>query len=177
VTGTYHFAERGGIIMKKDMRITYPLWQMGTAMILIVVVLMTGFSSNPFEDGVIKFFTDGQGKLGVLKGILVLVFVVYFLLFYWRVVQHNKRMPKHKINLFSLKPQEYMEDDELFQEVTKRATKKVYTYFVWTIPFLAGLSMGVQSGTIGTVIGLLLLSMGQYLIYYREIRKYMEVDE
>ncbi|MEK5039202.1 hypothetical protein [Sporosarcina sp. FSL K6-3457] len=163
--------------MKKDMRITYPLWQMGAIMILMAVVLMTGFSSNPFEDGVIKFFTDGQGKLDVLKGILVLIFVVYFLVFFLRVAQHNKRMPKHKINLFSWKPQEYMEDDELFQEVTKRATKKVYTYFVWTIPFLAGLSMGFQSGTIGTVMGLLLLSMGQYFIYYKEIKKYTGADE
>ncbi len=163
--------------MKNDMRITYPLWQMGATMILMIVVLMTDFSSNPFADGVIKIFTDGQGKLGVLKGIIVLIFVAYFLLFYWLVVQHNKRMPKHKINLFSLKPQEYMEDDELFQEVTKRATKKVYSYFVWSIPLVAGLSIGFQAGTIGTVIGLLFLSMGQYFIYYKEIKKYTGADE
>lgn len=163
--------------MKKDMRVAYPLWQMGATMILMIVVLMMGFSSNSIEDGIFTFFTNEQGELSILKGILVLIFIVYFSVFYWRVVQHNKRMPKHKINLFSFKPQEYMEDDELFQEVTKRATKKVYSYFVWTIPFLAGLSIGFQAGTIGTVIGLLLLSMGQYLIYYTEIRKYMGVDE
>lgn len=163
--------------MKNDMRITYPLWQMGAIMILMVVVLMTGFSSNSIEDGIFTFFTNEQGELSILKGILVLIFIVYFSVFYWRVVQHNKRMPKHKINLFSLKPQEYMEDDELFQEVTKRATKKVYTYFVWTIPFLAGLSLASQLGTVWTVMGLLLLSMGQYFIYYKEIKKYTGVDE
>ncbi len=163
--------------MKSDMRIAYPLWQMGVIMLLMTVVLVTSFSSDPFEDGAFKFLTNVQGELGVLKGIIVFVFIVYYLLFYWRVVQHNKRMPRYKINLFSWKPQEYMEDDELFQEVTKRATKKVYTYFVWSIPFLAGLSLVYQTGTVWTVMGLLLLSMGQYVIYYTEIRKYMGVDE
>ncbi|MFJ7934937.1 hypothetical protein [Sporosarcina sp. NPDC096371] len=165
--------------MKNDMRITYPLWQMGAISILMVLVLMTSYSSNfeTFNDGGFEFAINFQGKLGVLWGITLLVFIVYAWLFYWNVVKHNKQMPKHKINAFSWKPQEYMEDDELFQEFTKRATKKVYSYFVWAIPFLASLYLVFQVGTTGMILGLLLLSMGQYVIYYTEIRKYMGEDE
>ena len=158
------------------MRITYPLWQMGAIVIAMVLTLLVGLSSDfTVEDR--GFEVNVQGEWGVIWGIALFVFFLYLVLFIWRIVRHNGRMPQHKINFFSWKPQEYMEDDELFQEVTKRATKKVYTYFVWTIPFLAGLSIGFQAGTIGTVIGLLFLSMGQYFIYYKEIKKYTGADE
>ena len=165
--------------MKKDMRITYPLWQMGSIVILMVLVLVMGFSSTftTFEDGGFEFAVNLEGEFGMIWGGALFVFIIYLLLFTWNVGKHNRLMPNHKINAFSLKPQEYMEDDELFQEVTKRATKKVYSYFVWSIPLLAGLSIGFQAGTIGTVMGLLFLSMGQYLIYYKEIKKYTGVDE
>lgn len=162
--------------MKNDMRITYPLWQMGITVIAMVLTGLVGLSSV-FTVGGRTFEVDVLGEWGVIWGVVLLVFVFYLALFTWNVAKHNKRMPKHKINVFSLKPQEYMEDDELFQEVTKRATKKVYTYFVLSIPLFAGLSLGLQVGTIGMVMGLLLLSMGQYLIYYTEIRKYVGVDE
>lgn len=164
--------------LKNDMRITFPLWQMGFIVITMIITLLIGLSSvsivenNSFELGV-----NLQGKWGVIWGVALLVLVFYLVLFSRNIAKHNRRMPKHKITVFSWKPQEYMEDDELFQEVTKRATKKVYSYFVLAIPLLAGLSIGFQIGTIGMVIGLLLLSIGQYLIYYTEIRKYVRIDE
>lgn len=162
--------------MKNDMRITYPLWQMGAIVIAMGFTLLAGLSSV-FTVGDRAFEVNVQGGWGVIWGFALLIFVFYLALLTWNVARHNRRMPKHKINVFSWKPQEYMEDDELFQEVTKRATKKVYTYFVLSIPFFACLSLGLQVGTIGMVMGLLLLSAGQYLIYYTEIRKYVGVDE
>ncbi len=165
--------------MKNDMRITYPLWQMGSIAILMAFVLVIGLSSvfTKFDDGGFEFSINFQGELGVIWGGILLLFIIYLVLFTWNVAKHNRKMPEHKIIIFSLKPQEYMEDDELFQEFTKRATKKVYSYFVLSIPFMAGLCVALQVGTIGMVMGLLLLSMGQYLIYYKEIRKYVGVDE
>lgn len=148
--------------MKNDMRITYPLWQMGAILLMILFTLLYGLSS---------YITNS------ILGIIFLLIVVYLVLLFWNISKHNKRMPNQKITIFSWKPQEYMEDDELFQEITKRATKKVYSYFVWSIPLLAGLSLGSSLGKIGVVVALLLLSFGQYLIYYREIRKYMGEDE
>lgn len=162
--------------MKNDMRITYPLWQMGVIVIAMLLTWLVGLSSV-FTVGDRTLEVNIQGEWGVVWGVVLLVFVFYLALFTWNVAKHNKRMPNHKINVFSWKPQEYMEDDELFQEFTKRATKKVYTYFVWSIPLFAGMSLGLQLGTIGMIMGLLLLSMGQYLIYYTQIKKYVEVDE
>ncbi|HJF31433.1 MAG TPA: hypothetical protein K8V56_06585 [Sporosarcina psychrophila] len=162
--------------MKNDMRITYPLWQMGVIVIAMLLTWLVGLSSV-FTVGDRTLEVNIQGEWGVVWGVALLVFVFYLALFTWNVAKHNKRMPNHKINVFSWKPQEYMEDDELFQEFTKRATKNVYTYFVWSIPLFAGLSLGLQLGTIGMIMGLLLLSLGQYLIYYTQIKKYVEVDE
>lgn len=161
--------------VKNDMRITYPLWQMGAIVILMALVLVIGVSSifTTFGDGGFELKVNLQGGLGIIWSGTLLVFIFYLLLFTWSVAKHNRLMPQQKINIFSLKPQEYMEDDELFQEFTKRVTKKVYSYFVWSIPFLAGLCVGFRVGTTGMVLGLLLLSMGQYLIYYKEIRKYV----
>ncbi|WP_313892945.1 hypothetical protein [Psychrobacillus sp.] len=148
--------------MKNDMRITYPLWQMGAILLMILFTLLYGLSS---------YITNS------ILGIIFLLIIVYLVLLFWNIAKHNKRMPNQKITIFSWKPQEYMDDDELFQEITKRATKKVYSYFVWSIPLLAGLSLGLSLGTIAVIVALLLLSFGQYLIYYREIRKYMGADE
>lgn len=161
------------------MRITYPIWQMGGIVLLMVLVLVMSLSSvfTIFEDGGFEFEFNLQGGLGMIWSGTLLVLLFYSLLFAWNVDKHNKQMPMHTINLFSWKPQEYMEDDELFQEFTKRATKKVYSYFVWAIPTLAAVGIGLRVGTTGMVLGLLLLSMGQYLIYYKEIRKYVGEDE
>ena len=71
--------------MKNDMRITYPLWQMGAISILMVLVLMTSYSSNfeTFSDGGFEFAIIFQGELGVLWGITLLVSSSYALLFCW----------------------------------------------------------------------------------------------
>ena len=47
------------------------------------------------------------------------------------------------MKFMTLKAQEYIEDDELFEEVTRRATQKVYSYFTVALPFLAGLYLNV----------------------------------
>lgn len=166
--------------MKNDMRITYPLWQMGFIGILMGLVLIIGFSSTfeVFDDGGFEFeFSLGNDMPFIFLGCLA-VFLLYSAIFHWKVSQHNKRMPKYKINTMSWKPQEYMEDDELFQEITKRATKKVYTYFVWALPLLAGFYAVLPLGRIWMISGLFLVAMGQYWIYYRTIKKYVaEEDE
>lgn len=147
--------------MKKDMRITYPLWQMGGGVLLVAFV----------------FFMNEQRGFGNMRDFIFLGLCVYIVFFSWNITKHNKEMPKHKIRFFTMTPQEYLEDDELFQEVTKRAAKKVYSYFNWSLPLFAGLSLGSKIGTEGMVIGILFLSMGQYLIYYKEMRKYVGGDE
>lgn len=82
-------------------------------------------------------------------------------------------MPKQKISMTTYKPQEYLEDDELFQDVTKQATKKVYTYFAWALPIMAVVYLMLPIGKMWMTVGVLLLAAGQYWIYYRTIKKFI----
>lgn len=162
--------------MKGDMRFTYPLWQMGMIAILIAFVWLTQFTTffKVFEDGGFEFEISFGNEIPFLFiGIQVLL-VAYLLLFYWKIRQHNKRMPAHRITAFSWKPPEYMEDDELFQEVTKRATKNVYTYFVWALPILSVVYILLPIGKRMMIIGLLFLALGQFGIYYLTMRKMLK---
>ena len=166
--------------MKNDMRVTYPLWQMGSIAILMALVLLIGYSSTftLFEDGGFEFEFSIESKLyGIFFSASLIALIIYMTVFSWRIFRHNKRLPNQKINMLSLRPQEYMEDDELFQEITKRATKRVYSYFVVALPVLAGFYMGVPIGRTWMIFGILFVALGQYWIYYRTIRKYvMEED-
>ena len=70
-----------------------------------------------------------------------LAFLVFYLTMYLvgKCSKHNKRNPSRQMKFMTLKPQEYMEDDELFEEVTRRATQKVYSYFTVALPFLSSI--------------------------------------
>jgi len=165
--------------VKNDMRVTYPLWQMGSIVILMALVLMIGYTSSfmVFADGGFEFQINLEDKLGVGFSATLLVLVLYMSLFSWKVFKHNRRLPERKIKMLSFKPQEYMEDDELFEEITKRATKKVYSYYTWALPALAGLYMGAPIGRAWMIFGILLVAAGQYLIYYSTIKKFIKEDE
>ena len=165
--------------MKNDMRITYPLWQMAFITILMAYVILIGRSANfeVYDEGGFMFTVN----LGLVNMILVnaifLLMVILLISFIVKVGKHNKRFPKRKISLFSFKPQEYMDDDELFQEVTRRATQKVYSFFSVALPVIAVFFMMLPIPRIWMIMSILLLSLGQYWIYYRTIRKYvMEED-
>ncbi|MBE1554456.1 hypothetical protein [Sporosarcina limicola] len=165
--------------MKKDMRVSYPLWQMISIIFLMAFVFLIGFSSEfkTFKDGGFEFIVEWNNIEKFVVSIVLLLFILFLALFNWNVVKHNRSMPMHKINLFTLKPQEYMEDDELFQELTKRATKKVYSYYTLAIPILAGIYVASPFGRTEMIIGFLLLAVGQYFIYYKNIKKYITEDE
>ena len=165
--------------MKGDMRVSMPLWQMGSIVILMVLVLMIGLSSTftAFDDGGFEFELQLQNGPAIVFGVFLIVFFLYMAIFYGFVAKHNKLFPEQKINILSIKPPEYMDDDELFEEMTKRATKKVYTYFVWALPILAGFYIGAPIGRTWMVLGILLLALGQYWIYYSTMRKFLKGEE
>lgn len=164
--------------MKNDMRITYPLWQAGS--ILTILLIVIGFSltsSFTWGENGFEVLLNFEGPNGIFLIGALAIAVIYSIIFVMRVSVHNKNVPKHKIKLTSWKPQEYMEDDELFQEVTRQATKKVYTFFVWSIPFLAGAFIVLPLGRTIVITGLMALSLGQYFIYFKEIRGFLKEAE
>ena len=161
--------------MKNDMRITYPLWQMAGIFIIMGFVLLVGYAAtvNTFSDGGFGFEISINGTSGILLNAMLVIVVLYLSMFYYRISKHNKRMPKHKISMTTYKPQEYLEDDELFQDLTKQATKKVYTFFAWALPIMAAVYMLFPISKTWMISGILLLAAGQYWIFYRTIKKFM----
>ncbi|WP_336825564.1 hypothetical protein [Sporosarcina sp. USHLN248] len=165
--------------MKGDMRFTYPLWQMGFILLLIGITTIIGIASdykltNSADSFLFEFTLEGNSFW--YTAIWLAVLLIYLVIFRWKLHQHNKRNTGHKLKFSSLKPQEYMNDDELFEDVTRRATQKVYSYFTIALPFVAGFFLILPIGKFGMLNVLLLLAIGQYFIYYRTIRKYMAED-
>lgn len=161
--------------MKNDMRFTYPLWQMAGIFIIMGFVVLIGYASTmkTFPQGGFEFEINLNESSSIfLMGMLVST-LLYLVLFCVQIAKHNKRMPRHKISMITYKPQEYLEDDELFQDVTKQATKKVYTYFVWMMPLMAGVYMMFPIDRTWMIVGILLVAAGQYWIYYRTIQKFV----
>ncbi|MFD1206260.1 hypothetical protein ACFQ38_14270 [Sporosarcina contaminans] len=165
--------------MKGDMRFTYPLWQMGFILLLIGITTIIGIASdykltNSTDSFLFEFTMEGNSFW--YFAIWLAILLIYLALFRWKLHQHNKRNTDHKLKFSSLKPQEYMNDDELFEDVTRRATQKVYSYFTIALPIVAGFFLILPIGKFGMLNVLLLLAIGQYYIYYRTIRKYIAED-
>jgi hypothetical protein len=165
--------------MKGDMRYTYPLWQMGFILLLVALVTIIGYTLDyelftSTSSFLFEFQLEGVGFWCVAVWLVVLV--IYLTIFSLKMNHHNKRNPSRQLKLMTLKPQEYMEDDELFEDVTRRATQKVYSYFTVALPSAAALFLILPIGKFGMLNILLFLAIGQYFIYYRTIRLYMKED-
>lgn len=163
--------------MKGDMRFTLPLWQMGSILILLVLTLVIGFSSETTfvtsEDGY-YFELNMNYVSGLIFSGLLLALVIYVVLMFVKISRHNKRFPNQKIKSFTFKPQEYIEDDEFFDEITKRATKKVYSYYTIALPLLVGVALGGMWHRAIILAAILVVALGQYWIYYSTMRKMLK---
>lgn len=160
--------------MKGDMRFTLPLWQMGSIVILMVFTVVIGISAEfiftTSDDG-FEFEMNLDNWGGAIFSATLLVLALYMTVMLLKVGKHNKQFPDKKIRSFSLKPSEYIEDDEFFEEMTKRATKKVYSYYTVALPLLVGVSIGGFWGRTAILVGILAIAFGQYWIYYSTMRK------
>ena len=160
--------------MKNDMRITYPLWMMCFLLLIAATVYLVGTTAVVEENGTdgVTFMLNMESKLIPFFSLFVLLIgsVITFII---KILKHNRIYPHKKFPLFYLKPPEYIDDDELFQQATGLATKKVYTFFISAIPILAMLYIVLPIGKMWMIIGLMFLGVMQYLIYYMEIKKYV----
>src|SRR5699024_1914259 len=158
--------------MRKDMRLTMPLWQMGAIVLTIILTLIMGKSTEIIStgNGSIEFEFTIAGTTGYVFIATTIVFFLYMFFFLLRIYQHNQRYPEKRINAFSFKPQEYIEEPQVFDELTKRATKKVYSYYSWVLPIFVGVSLITFCRRTMILIGILVIALGQYWIYYASIQ-------
>lgn len=167
-------------MIKKDIRVQYPLWQM--AFIILfggIAFVITGASSEFINtDAEVSYRIDLEALETVVllgTGLLTLFILAVFIR---KVSQHNKQNPAKKISIWQIRPVEYLEQDEGLTYITRRAAQKVYTFFVWSLPTIALVYLVLDLSKFWMISGILFIAFMQNLIYYLEIRKYLiEGDE
>ena len=108
-------------------------------------------------------------------GIISLCALLLLCVFTIIIFNYNKQNPDKKIHTHSLKPPEYLEEDEMYRYATMNATKKVYTFITWALPALLVLIMfpiPFSNYTLFVLIAAIIII--QNFIYFFEIRKYKE---
>ncbi|MGD6818610.1 hypothetical protein [Metabacillus sp. 84] len=94
--------------------------------------------------------------------ILVLLGVIPF---------YNRKNPENPIKP-SILPMEFREADEGQQWITFKATRKVYIFFASFIPVAIAVTAYLSHLPYMPVILLAVMGIAQYLIYWRELRRY-----
>ena len=160
--------------MKKDFRIQYPLWQIG--FLLMITLGLTGLGEGIWDLSVVLNVDNPEMFEWIIGFFCAVLFIGFGLIFRKRLTAHNKNYPNRRLSFFQLRPFEYIEDDEGWQFITRRASQKVYAFFTGALPISLYIHLWFQIPRYGVVINILVLAIMQYLIYYLEIRKYVKED-
>lgn len=164
--------------MKNDFRLKYPLWMM-------VFIVLLGVIAYSLDSPGMQYINNGtetsmEMTLEPVKGIILMgAIAMYFIflgIFSIQMKKHNRQNPSQKISPFSIRPPEYLEQDEGMTFITRKAAQKVYTYITWTLPLLVTVAIVLQLPRLIIIYGILAVALGQYLIYYFEIRKHLKED-
>ncbi|MDN3449113.1 hypothetical protein QMA09_02855 [Planococcus sp. APC 3906] len=164
--------------MKNDFRLQYPLWMMG--FIVVLGLLAFGLSSPVTE--VINTETEQSVtiSLGPVGGMFamgsIVIYAIMLTIFLLKLKKHNKKNPAQRISPFSIRPPEYLEQDEGMTYITRKAAQKVYTFITWSLPALAGFAIALSMPRLYIIFGILLVALGQYWIYFSEIRKHLKEE-
>lgn len=165
---------------KNDFRVQFPLWNIALFSILMIfsygVVYCSDLLFNqlesPFsyENGEVAINFNIPGLYSLIIGAFLLT--TFFIFYFLTLNNHNKNNPSRKMNAFTfLKPGEFLEDDELFIQVTRNATRKVYILYSQILPLFVLIMFFPINRYIFIVIIFLTLII-QNALYYREIIKY-----
>ncbi|PKR76754.1 hypothetical protein CEY16_13115 [Halalkalibacillus sediminis] len=167
---------------KKDFRIQYPLWMIALYIILAFwtygVVYTVDISLNDFED---VFVVEDGGMYVALNTLPVisiilgsLLLTIFFVFYSFKVKRHNKENPDDKLGAtFLYNATEFLEKDEMWKQVTQKATKKVYTFYLQALPLLVVVMYFPLDRYIFILLVYAMLIIHN-VIYYREIRQYVE---
>lgn len=107
-----------------------------------------------------------------MKGFALLIIIYFGLMIYY-----NHKHPDRKIPIITHIPYEFKEEDEGHQYITYRACRKVYIYYYFTIPLAIVFVSNFKDIEWIPVFVLTLLGLGQYFIYWSEIKKLRDLDD
>ncbi|MBB5180670.1 uncharacterized membrane protein (DUF485 family) [Planomicrobium koreense] len=161
--------------MKNDFRLQYPLWMMG--FIVVLGLLAFGLSSPVTEVINERSIVISLGPVGTIFAVgSIVIYIIMLTIFLLKLKKHNKKNPAQRISPFSIRPPEYLEQDEGMTYITRKAAQKVYTFITWSLPALAGFAIALSMPRLYIIFGILLVALGQYWIYFSEIRKHLKEE-
>ena len=165
--------------MKKDFRVQYPLWQMAFIVLLGMMLFSLNGASTEFihNEDEHSFGAEFPPLESIVFFGAILLTALLIIIFSLKLSKHNKQHPNQKLSIWQIRPIEYLEQDEGMTHITRRAAQKVYTFFVWALPFMAVIFMIFEVPRFWMIFGILFLAWMQYLIYYVEVRRQLKEDE
>ncbi|SEM76170.1 hypothetical protein SAMN05192533_105222 [Mesobacillus persicus] len=106
--------------------------------------------------------------------IISVAYAIFVTIYFGVMVYYNRKFPDQKFRIFTLIPYELKEEDEGHQHITYRACRKVYIYYYFSIPAAIVVVALFKEIELIPVIVLTLLGIGQYVIFWSEIKKLYE---
>lgn len=114
------------------------------------------------------------------KGVLTEIYwvILVIVVFFWSVLirDHNQKNPNDKIKVWGILPHEFREMDEGQQWVTYRACRNVYTYYAAALPVTAVVCFFFAGNKFVPIISLGLLGIGQYLVYWLTMNRFLKQE-
>ncbi|KPB03776.1 hypothetical protein [Bacillus sp. CHD6a] len=166
--------------MKNDLRIQLPLWTIAFCILLMPLTFSTVQLIDLMIHNFDAFFVVNGSETSFNWNIMsiqlffvsTLLLISFYIAFYYRYRKHNRENPRERLYFFIFyKPGEILEDDEMLQQVSKNATKKVYILFANALPLLA-LLMVIPLHRSVFIMAILLVIVFQNLLFYKEINPY-----
>ena len=163
---------------KNDFRLQFPLWNAGLAFLEMIFLYSVIYAIDMMNSDYKDLYRDGTFYIDrvalITCGISFLSLVVFFYFYLLKVRQYNKTNPSRKIKFFtSIHLLEFVDDDEMMQQITNQATRKVYIFYSNMFPLLLILLMFPLHRYVYVVV-ISGLFITQNLIYYRHLSKYAE---
>lgn len=109
--------------------------------------------------------------------LLIYIFISVFIIWIILIKVYNYNNPYQKFNIFTLIPTELREDDEGLRWITFHACRNVYIYYSLAIPTGMGIISYFNEVKFISLLVLVILGLGQYIIYWLEIKKIYEPTE
>ena len=165
---------------KNDFRLQLPLWNASFIFILMFLLFSSVYGITTWDRNFRNIsLENGTYESTYLAFIPFLVgailFIIYIYLFILKVIQYNKMNPTRKMNFSITITQipEFVDDDEMMQQITNAATRKVYVYYSNMIPLIL-LLLFLPLHRFIYILAISLIIIGQCVIYYRHLSKYAE---
>lgn len=105
---------------------------------------------------------------------IFIAYAFFVIIYFGTMVYFNRKYPDRKIRILTFIPYELKEEDEGQQYITYRACRKVYIYYYFAIPAAIVAVALFRKAELLPVITLTVLGIGQYFIFWSEVKKLYE---